>query len=57
LTKVKARKTNHAALDFAEPIVLSGGSVEEHERIDSKNPKELKNLADWILQQLREPLY
>ncbi len=30
-------------------IKLEDGTVENHKIIDTKNPKELKNLADWIL--------
>lgn len=32
-------------------VKLSDGSEEDHKKIDSKDPKELKNLADWILAQ------
>lgn len=30
-------------------IKMSDGSEEKHKIIDSKDPKQLKNLADWIL--------
>ncbi len=30
-------------------IKLEDGTVENHKIIDTKNPNELKNLADWIL--------
>lgn len=30
-------------------IKLEDGTVENHKIIDTKDPKELKNLADWIL--------
>ncbi len=30
-------------------IKLEDGTVENHKIIDTKNPKDLKNLADWIL--------
>jgi cytochrome c len=32
-------------------VKLDDGSEEEHKVIDSKDAKELKNLADWILAQ------
>jgi cytochrome c len=32
-------------------IQFEDGSVEKHKIIDTKDPKELKNLADWILSQ------
>lgn len=32
-------------------IQFEDGSVEKHKVIDTKDPKELKNLADWILSQ------
>jgi cytochrome c len=32
-------------------VKLSDGSEEDHKKIDTKDPKELKNLADWILAQ------
>lgn len=32
-------------------IQFEDGSVENHKIIDTKDPKELKNLADWILSQ------
>jgi len=32
-------------------IKLEDGTVENHKIIDTKDPKELKNLADWILSQ------
>jgi cytochrome c len=32
-------------------VKLSDGTEEDHKKIDSKDPKELKNLADWILAQ------
>jgi cytochrome c len=32
-------------------VKLSDGTEEEHKKIDSKDPKEIKNLADWILAQ------
>lgn len=30
-------------------VKLSDGTEEDHKIIDTKDPKELKNLADWIL--------
>ena len=30
-------------------VKLSDGTEEDHKVIDTKDPKELKNLADWIL--------
>lgn len=32
-------------------VKLEDGTEEEHKVIDTKDPKELKNLADWILSQ------
>jgi cytochrome c len=32
-------------------VKLSDGTEEDHKKIDTKDPKELKNLADWILAQ------
>lgn len=32
-------------------VKLSDGTEEEHKVIGSKDPKEIKNLADWILAQ------
>jgi cytochrome c len=32
-------------------VKLSDGTQEDHKKIDVKDPKELKNLADWILAQ------
>ncbi|MDO8318061.1 c-type cytochrome [Rhodoferax sp.] len=32
-------------------IQFEDGTVEKHKIIDTKDPKELKNLADWILSQ------
>jgi len=32
-------------------VKLSDGTEENHKKIDTKDPKELKNLADWILAQ------
>lgn len=32
-------------------VKMSDGTEEDHKKIDSKDPKELKNLADWILAQ------
>ena len=32
-------------------VKLSDGTEEDHKKIDSKDPKELKNLAGWILAQ------
>ena len=32
-------------------VKLSDGSEEDHKKIDAKDPKDLKNLADWILAQ------
>lgn len=32
-------------------VKLSDGTEEDHKIIDTKDPKELKNLADWILSQ------
>lgn len=33
----------------APKIKLADGTEQEHKVIDTKDPKELKNLADWIL--------
>ena len=35
----------------APEIQFEDGSVEKHKVINTKDPKELKNLADWILSQ------
>lgn len=35
----------------SKKVKLSDGSEEEHKKIETKDPKELKNLADWILAQ------
>ena len=35
----------------ATKVKLSDGTEEEHKIIDTKDPKELKNLAQWILAQ------
>ena len=32
-------------------VKMSDGTEEDHKKIDAKDPKELKNLADWILAQ------
>ena len=32
-------------------VKLEDGTEEDHKVIDTKDPKELKNLADWILSQ------
>jgi cytochrome c len=32
-------------------VKLPDGTEEDHKKIDAKDPKELKNLADWILAQ------
>ena len=32
-------------------VKLEDGTEEDHKIIDTKDPKELKNLADWILSQ------
>lgn len=32
-------------------VKLDDGTEEEHKKIDAKDPKDLKNLADWILAQ------
>ncbi|HLA35619.1 MAG TPA: c-type cytochrome [Rhodocyclaceae bacterium] len=33
----------------ASKVKLEDGTEEDHKIIDTKDPKELKNLADWIL--------
>jgi cytochrome c len=32
-------------------VKLTDGTEEDHKKIDAKDPKEIKNLADWILAQ------
>jgi cytochrome c len=32
-------------------VKLDDGTEENHKKIDAKDPKDLKNLADWILAQ------
>lgn len=39
------------AMTTGPKVKLDDGSEEEHKVIDSKDAKELKNLADWILAQ------
>jgi cytochrome c len=39
------------AMTEGKKVKLSDGTQEDHKKIDAKDPKELKNLADWILAQ------
>jgi cytochrome c len=57
LKKIAASQKNDAQekiiknMTTGPQIQFEDGSVEKHKVIDTKDPKELKNLADWILSQ------
>lgn len=47
--KADAHKKIMENLTTNPKVKLSDGTEEEHKAIDTKDPKELKNLIDWIL--------
>lgn len=57
LKKIAAGQTTRRQEEIIKNITtgpkvqFEDGTVENHKIIDTKDPKELKNLADWILSQ------
>jgi cytochrome c len=47
--KADAEEKLSKAITTSSKVKLSDGSEEEHKVIDTKDPKEIKNLVQWIL--------
>jgi cytochrome c len=47
--KADAEDKLSKAITTSSKVKLSDGSEEEHKVIDTKDPKEIKNLVQWIL--------